>query len=581
MAKVGEEPSGEALRRHVEALCRWHRVSGQQGEAEAAAYISSALDGERIPHEVHEFQAYVSYPRGASLALDPPPAKPLRLITHSFSPSTPTEGITAPLAFAGSGSPEEIERADVGGKIALTWGMALPWLTPRLQAAGAVGHVNACRNRLPHEMCMSPIWGTPELQDLSRLPGIPIASTDEEGGRALEEALEAGRVVATLRCSAWTGWARLQLPVAHVKGPRTSNRFVLVGSHYDSWYEGATDTATTDALLLEMARLLWRKRGALRRGVRIAWWPGHSQGRYAGSAWYADRCWRELHRDAVAYVNLDGGGAKNASIFVLAHTAELGDFNRATVEGLTGWPVEEATDDELLDIRGRPARNADQSFLGIGVPSMAAYSEMSRGHTDRGAYAAASGGGWWWHTPEDTPDKVDIDVLRLETTLFTTQVFHLATAKVLPYVMKHTAEDFLNALHLYRTAAGDYLDFGPAREQAGRFREDCGNLEVHKRAVEAKGDDWKAASLEETLLRVTRILNPVLYTERGPFHPDPATPSGLLPGLRGTLGLKGLPQDQVAFALVGLHRELNRVAQALDEASAVLEAHLREEMEED
>jgi hypothetical protein len=27
-------------------------------------------------------------------------------------------------------------------------------------------------------------------------------------------------------------------------------------------------------------------------------------------------------------------------------------------------------------------------------------------------------GGWWWHTPEDTRDKVDLDILVEETALY-------------------------------------------------------------------------------------------------------------------------------------------------------------------
>jgi hypothetical protein len=40
--------------------------------------------------------------------------------------------------------------------------------------------------------------------------------------------------------------------------------------------------------MLEVARVLWHMRGKLRRSVRIAWWPGHSAGRYGGSTWYLD-----------------------------------------------------------------------------------------------------------------------------------------------------------------------------------------------------------------------------------------------------------------------------------------------------
>jgi hypothetical protein len=59
--------------------------------------------------------------------------------------------------------------------------------------------------------------------------------------------------------------------------------------HYDSWDVGVGDNATGDAAMLEIACALWTHRDKLRSAAsRIAWWPGHSTGRFAGSTWYAD-----------------------------------------------------------------------------------------------------------------------------------------------------------------------------------------------------------------------------------------------------------------------------------------------------
>ena len=63
---------------------------------------------------------------------------------------------------------------------------------------------------------------------------------------------------------------------------------MLVHGHYDCWEVGVGDNATGDATLLELARVLWVIARRLRRSVKLAWWPGHSTGRYAGSTWFAD-----------------------------------------------------------------------------------------------------------------------------------------------------------------------------------------------------------------------------------------------------------------------------------------------------
>ncbi len=56
-----------------------------------------------------------------------------------------------------------------------------------------------------------------------------------------------------------------------------------------------------------------RQRDKLARGVRVAWWTGHSQGRYAGSQWYADNFWEDLHEHALININIDSPGAKGAT----------------------------------------------------------------------------------------------------------------------------------------------------------------------------------------------------------------------------------------------------------------------------
>ena len=60
------------------------------------------------------------------------------------------------------------------------------------------------------------------------------------------------------------------------------------------------------------------------RGLRLAFWSGHSHGRYAASTWYADTFWRELHDRCVAHVNVDSTGGVGAEVLDETNTmAEL------------------------------------------------------------------------------------------------------------------------------------------------------------------------------------------------------------------------------------------------------------------
>ena len=52
-----------------------------------------------------------------------------------------------------------------------------------------------------------------------------------------------------------------------------------------------------------------------RRSVRIAWWPGHSTGRYAGSTWFADKFAIDLDENCVLQVNCDSPGCRWATLY--------------------------------------------------------------------------------------------------------------------------------------------------------------------------------------------------------------------------------------------------------------------------
>ena len=87
----------------------------------------------------------------------------------------------------------------------------------------------------------------------------------------------------------------------------------MFSGHLDSWYYGAIDNGTVNAAQLEIARIAAKNREYLRHNFRIVNFSGHSHGRYAGSAWYADEHWMELHEHCIININADSIGGKNAS----------------------------------------------------------------------------------------------------------------------------------------------------------------------------------------------------------------------------------------------------------------------------
>ena len=166
-----------------------------------------------------------------------------------------------------------------------------------------------------HEGICTSIWGAPTAESLGRKPTVPVVCINHPDGEPLIADVQRGPVRASVKTWLREGWMRCLLPVAEIRGQEDPDEFLLVHGHYDSWYEGIGDNATGDAALLELARVLWGLRDRLKRSVRIAWWPGHSTGRYAGSTWYADTFADEIDEHCIAQLDIDSPGCADATAY--------------------------------------------------------------------------------------------------------------------------------------------------------------------------------------------------------------------------------------------------------------------------
>lgn len=172
------------------------------------------------------------------------------------------------------------------GKIVLSHGFDERY-AKQLEKAGALAWIQIWDSPETeiHEDTVSSVWGTPDLDSSLLLLQIPVLCVNlPDGNRLIQYAKEAAHEVFLSTCVE-TAVQEVEVPVALIQGE--SEEFVLVSGHYDTWYAGAMDNVTANAACLEIARVL-QKGDKPRRTVRIAWWAGHSNGRYAGSAWYYD-----------------------------------------------------------------------------------------------------------------------------------------------------------------------------------------------------------------------------------------------------------------------------------------------------
>ncbi len=563
IGRLTESVSHDLLRQHLETACGIRRDEGGAGEEQMVGYIVQTLAGIGIPVKLHEHEAYLSYPRTASFTGLPGSHFTAAALTHPFAKSARAGECVAEVVFL-----HDRDFTTATGKIALVDGMASPIDVLRASGAGVAALVFANPDWYLHNTIVSTIWGgAPVPAEKHRLPTIPVLTISREDGDKVKALLADGPVRAEVQAVVDTAWHRVKLPEITIPGRSGDGDFVLVGGHYCSWEYGATDNSTGIAALLELARVLWQNRSSLRRDVRIAWWPGHSQGRYAGSTWYADSHFTELERHCLVYHNIDSPGVRGASEYVLRHTtAEVESFGRSIVEAFTHQRQPEVH---------RPSRAADQSFLANGVPSCSIYSFLPKNHPDRKPWTGGCAGAWWWHTAHDTLDKADVDVLLADTKASAAFVFSMSNSVVYPYETSAMAREIIDFLESIPTDVSDRINLGELASAARELVEAATSLDAW-----ARHKDSPSAEVNEALRKVTRDLNQLIYAASNRFTHDAAdvTPvlgthkASLFPGLNAVKFLDGTTAqtDDAKFSEIAAMRQVNRYRAQLESTAAYI-----------
>lgn len=513
-------------------LARWVKLSGTPEEAESLAYVKAQLDGFGYRTRVLEHDAYISLPGAASAVVD---GVALKSITHSMAVSSPPGGLSAPLVYVGEGSEAEFAAIDARGKIVLAEGIASPAVALRASRAGALGQLHISPHEHLHEMCLSPVWGSPAPETQSMLPSTVVVTISQADGEAVKAKLEAGAAPhVELHARVHTGWRRTPILEAEIGEPDAP--FILFSGHHDTWYFGVMDNGAANVTMLEVARLLAARRGEWKRGLRLCFWSGHSHGRYSGSAWYADHHWTELDARCAVHVNVDSTGGKGFSVLGEAGTAsELAALAAEAVPAQTGQAHKGK----------RIGRAGDESFWGIGVPAM--YMAMSQ--QPAGGAKMRHSLGWWWHTPDDLLDKIDPDNLVRDTRVYVHTIARLLTDAVLPL-------DY--AAHLAQLRA--QLAPLPGTEAA------LAALDALLARLEAATPD------DAALMRLSRALVPLDYTTGDRFSHDPALPQSPWPVLDPLRRLAAAEagSDAAKLLAVAAQRARNRVLHALGEAGRAI-----------
>jgi len=529
------------LTRYNAEIAKGVRLSGSADEAEAFAYLAAQCRSYGMAVEQYAIDAYVSLPGAAALTVVAPEECALACITHSFSIATGPEGLTASLISVGKGTAADYAGKDVRGAVVMTDGLAMPAAAHAAYQAGAAGMICVNPEGL-HEMIISPVWGTPTPETAPYLPQLVAVSVRREDGDTLKALVARGSMTVRLQTEVETGWRPIPALTAELRG--AEDRFVLLSGHVDSWHYGAMDNASANATMLEIGRIFSQHKSELRRGLRLAFWSGHSHARYGASVWYADHFFANLYDHCACHVNAESTGGMGATNLAGAGCmAETWQF--------AAGPIREVTGQELT--YRRLPRNGDQSFEGVGIPSVLA-----------GLSSQPEGGlGWWWHTPDDTLDKIDGPNFLRDTQVYLLTCWRLCTLPVLPYDYTATANELRDRLHMLQESANGRFDLTALIIEGDALHADAERL--NEAATAAGNDDARAERLNAAIMAVGRALIPVNYTLAGPFEVDLALENPILPGLAPVADLAAMDpaSNDAGFLRTRLVRERNRVQHAL------------------
>lgn len=535
----------------------------------AADVIARRLGELGIPVTMHEPELYLSLPKPSSVRVGD---VEFRAKAPSMS-AIATEGVTGELVFIGIdrqaqvaddvfdfSSADILARTDVRGKIVVTEGFAGPANVAEFEAAGAAAVIAVNFGTDIHWGTCTSVWGTPDLHDLPRKPGIPAVAVNRPDGEKLMELARNGEE-ATVIANLEEGWYSSRVPVVEIPGSIEPDKFVLLHGHYDSWDVGVGDNATGVATMLEVARLLWNNRSSLRRSVRIAWWPGHSTGRYAGSTWFADEFAIDLDESCVAQINCDSPGCRWATEYKdVSLTAETEAFAAGVINDAVGKPL----------FAERAHQAGDYSFNNIGISGyfMLLSTMPDDLRAEKGYYAVGGcGGNIAWHTENDTLEIADRDILMNDLRIYTLAVLRNANVPVLEFDWRVTAREFAETLEEYGAAAAGEYTFTAAQAEVSQLSD---RLERFYAAI-ADGS-VSEASANHVIQRLARLLIPVNFTREPRFWHDPALTIPRLPDLSVALDIRAMAAEERGFARTHLKRGENRLVATLREAVRLVES---------
>lgn len=426
---------GDEAFSQIEALCDFGpRVAGTSAEVAAADYIAAEMEDCGLNVEIQEFDIIYFEELSDPLLEQISPNPTIYDQYDDFMTMQYSGGgdITAPLESVdimyppgpnANDSTSGCEAADFAGftpgSIALIQRGTCYYSTKAMNAqnAGAVGVIIFNEGQPDRQDVMLGTLGGPGVT-------IPVVSTSFAVGEELYNLTLTGDVTVHMDIDVITEERTSQNVIGTLEGTQPEQGVVYIGAHYDSvpGAQGANDNASGIAGVLEAARLFGTKNHRTKATMKFLAFGSEEIGLF-GSYWYVSENYDEVTSMGLGMINLD--------MIAVGEILNIGNM------GLAADDLLDCTKDKA-DAMGikwdpftAPANSDHVHFESVGCP----VSYLT--HTVDPYY----------HTPEDTPDKIQVDTLDENGELAAAVMYEWAKN---PVLRAKKAAKKLENLHVYQ-----------------------------------------------------------------------------------------------------------------------------------
>ena len=537
-----------------------NRISSGDDVTRAADYVVDELRSYGFEAENEFFYTYNSTPIFSKLELlCGGEVVQLKSLPCGHIRSTLSVGEEYDLIYIDSHNYANIHDVNVKGKMVLvemSYAPPVPEKSRVLHEAGAAGMI--CMNWGNDEdvICnraLKAIWGNPTEETFPNIPNIiGVGVTRKTGLMLKKRCLESGSVRVRVTATATREWQRVAQPFGVLRGNGRSKEFLLISSHLDAWQPGVTCNATGNGMTLELCRVLAKHRELLDRDIWVTFWNGHEIAEAAGSTWFLDNHWDMLNKGCISYMHIDSPGLKDAEIFEIKSSDELLAFAKANAQQCSALALRATTLKKI----------GDQSFMGIGIPSVAQRMSYTSEYMDSQHGATL---GWWNHTEEDGIDKYDEDVMKNDVKISLSLIFKLCTLKTLPYDFREKFRDAEKIVGEFAAKYSAKIDLSDILTNLSEVRRVIEAAELKRGEIRSDED---IALFNSFLLAVSRCVTNVFQTYASKYEQDSygygrlAAPIPLLSDLTGLIKLQ---EGSLEYGLVmtKLIRNRNRISDSL------------------